>query len=717
MTMKSTTEQATSLLSRRVAEARRQGALSPEEEVVALFESIALNLMLQPRAVLLFALLAKNGLRQTVQTELSNISELRNAIKDLSNVVFSVKDTTSLNQARQALLQIEQLSKVSVSSNQFKKFDTSVSEFLSKNLGKSLKRPRATELTRPGTEAASDLVSSFASLKEVHTELINRLYALAVGVENFLESPLSTIIGLTTAARARADIESLISDIEAAGSLPASRDMAIRLITNRSALKVVGDLPSLSTPAISSSSPKGYSIQAESDPATASRTTVSGPFAFAASPAVSVQVNGTTQTASFFPQSNFDFLNRAAVVSPIDMLGVLIPANYYVVGQIDGTEFKIGPLTSGFVSLSSIITNFNALAAAAPAPASSLRADFYISSASNRIMISHSTASVLTVSEATSTLVTNPTPPPANYEIRVPVSVLGLSGVGRSGSTSAQMVRDGFALQFSSLISASTTESAVSLTTLASSIGTYLTVTAPSVLGISGTTKATSDSLRLFGTVFGLATDPINPIELVNIGDRVNFSNSQASVVAITNDRIQVSAPLETARGAITVESALYLLFQNFSAALSTYVTSFARQPFAVNLGSLDSSISSLRAGAPQAQRNISLSFLESLESTLQSLLALIDASPALDPRSALSEREVVSGIVASLEERKFDKALDLFMRCQIQEALDSDFETASYGGSFLKASSTFAQSDIKVPNRALDEEVEGTSSQENTGL
>lgn len=444
---------------------------------------------------------------------------------------------------------------------------------------------------------------------------------------------------------------------------------------------------------------------------------MSGPFAFAASPAVSVQVNGTTQTASFFPQSNFDFLNRAAVVSPIDMLGVLIPANYYVVGQIDGTEFKIGPLTSGFVSLSSIITNFNALAAAAPAPASSLRADFYISSASNRIMISHSTASVLTVSEATSTLVTNPTPPPANYEIRVPVSVLGLSGVGRSGSTSAQMVRDGFALQFSSLISASTTESAVSLTTLASSIGTYLTVTAPSVLGISGTTKATSDSLRLFGTVFGLATDPINPIELVNIGDRVNFSNSQASVVAITNDRIQVSAPLETARGAITVESALYLLFQNFSAALSTYVTSFARQPFAVNLDSLDSSISSLRAGAPQAQRNISLSFLESLESTLQSLLALIDASPALDPRSALSEREVVSGIVASLEERKFDKALDLFMRCQIQEALDSDFETASYGGSFLKASSTFAQSDIKVPNRALDEEVEGTSSQENTGL
>ncbi|TXH11751.1 MAG: hypothetical protein E6R04_00525 [Spirochaetes bacterium] len=717
MTMKSTTEQATSLLSRRVAEARRQGALSPEEEAIALFESIALNLMLQPRAVLLFALLAKNGLRQSVQTELSNISELRTAIRDLSNVVFSVKDTTSLSQARQALLQIEQLSKVSVSSNQFKKFDSSISEFLSKSLGKSLRRPRATELTRPGTEAASDIVTSFASLKEIHTELINRLYALAVGVENFLESPLSTIIGLTTAARARADIESLISDIEAAGSLPASRDMAVRLITNRSALKVIGDLPSLSTPVVSANSPTGYSIQAESDPAAASRTSVSGPFVFSASPVVSVNVNGTTQTATFFPQSNFDFLNRAAVVSPIDMLGLSVPANYYIVGQIDGTEFKIGPLTSGFVTLASVISNFNSLAAAAPAPASTLRADFYISSASNRIMISHPTASILTVSEATSTLVTNPSPPPANYEIRVPISVLGLSGVGRSGSTSAQMVRDGFALQFPSLISAKTTETGVTLTTLSTSVGTFLTVGAPAVLGLAGTSRAASDSLRLFGTVFGVSTDPINPIGIVDIGDRVEFSNSQATVVSITNDRIQVSIPLETARGAITIQSALYLLFQNFSAALGGFVTSFARQPFAVNLDSLDSSISSLRAGAPQSQRNVSLSFLESLETSLQSLLALIDAVPVLDPRSATSEREVVSGIVASLEERKFDKALDLFLRCQIQEALDSDFETASYGGSFLKASSTFAQSDIKVPNRALDEEVEGTSSQENTGL
>ena len=72
--------------------------------------------------------------------------------------------------------QIEQLSKVSVSSNQFKN-SIRLSQVPQRVSGKSLKRPRATELTLSGKPRLPPGPGVFLRLsKEIHTELINRLY-------------------------------------------------------------------------------------------------------------------------------------------------------------------------------------------------------------------------------------------------------------------------------------------------------------------------------------------------------------------------------------------------------------------------------------------------------------------------------------------------------------------------------------------------------------
>jgi len=717
----STADQASSLLERRVAEARRQGALSTEAETLALFESIAFNLLLQPRSALLFAFLAKNGLRKAVQDELTSVSELLSVVRDLSNVSFSVNSTTSLQKARVALLQMEQLTRVSVSDPQFKKFDSSVSEFLTKSLGKSLRRPHATSLTRPGSEAAVDLTPSFESLKTLHSDFLDRLYDLVVGVENFLESPLSSIIGLTTVARVRADVDSLISTIEETGSAPANRDMAIRLITDRASLKVIGDFPTLSTPVIGPSSPKGYSIQAESDLTTASALSAVGPFVMGAAPVVSVTVNGTTVAPTNFPQSTFDLQNRAVVIGRVPFTSVTLPADFFIRGTVDGVSFSI-PIPSGIHNVASIASIFSGVASGFPAPISTLSADSYVVPASNLLLFHHPTASSISITEATVTTATIspvPTPPAlATYPVVVPTDLLKVSGAGQSGSTSPSFISDGFKYLCGTLVNSFVTQDGkVKLETLSSALGTSLTVAAPAVLGIAGTTYATSDSIRLIGSVLGVATDPINPIGLVDIGDQVSFNNVIATLVGITNDRMRLSAQVRTARAAITVESALYLAYQNFIGALSAYVTDFSITKFASDLAALELPLSSLREGVTQSQRNEVIDLLNTLTASLSSLLIIIDAIPPLDPRSASQEREIVGGIISSLEERKFDKAVDFFLRCKIQEALDSDFETASYGGSFLKASAEFARADIKVPNRALDEEVEGIASQEETGL
>src|SRR5438552_3111104 len=114
-------DQASSLLSRNIAEARIRGAMAPDIEATAIFESVTLALLVKPRAVLLFALLAKNGLRKVVQDELDLVAEILAAIKDLNNTQLSIRSAQDLNKARTSLLGIEQLDKISAANHLFKK--------------------------------------------------------------------------------------------------------------------------------------------------------------------------------------------------------------------------------------------------------------------------------------------------------------------------------------------------------------------------------------------------------------------------------------------------------------------------------------------------------------------------------------------------------------------------------------------------------------------
>ena len=143
---------------------------------------------------------------------------------------------------------------------------------------------------------------------------------------------------------------------------------------------------------VSSSSQRVIRFQASRTRQQHPRTTVNGPFVFAASPAVSCRQTEPHRPRLFFPLSRTSTPLNQGCRQPNRHAGRSHSRrNYYVVGQIDGTEFKIGPLTSGFLCLSRLSSQTSMRwFAAAPAPASSLRAELHISSASNRIMISHS---------------------------------------------------------------------------------------------------------------------------------------------------------------------------------------------------------------------------------------------------------------------------------------------------------------------------------------
>jgi hypothetical protein len=702
--------------------------MSPDAEALALFESIALNLLLHPRSVLLFAILAKNGLRKAVLDERSVISDIKSALEDIGNVSLDVTSTKHLKTARNALLRLEELDRISTDHNQYKKFDASVSEFLNNVISKSVRRPGATSLVRPGTEASLDFASSLDLLTELHSDLLDRLYAIAVGVNNFLTSPISTVIGVTTAARARSDIEDIIQKIEENGSAPADRDMAIRLITDRAAVKAIGSLPNIFDPVIDSTRqlPLTYSLRAASDLSRASVKSLQGPFVLPALAKIAITVNGTSIPLTSFPQTDVDLNNKAAIVGNPVSFPISIPPNSYLFVIVNDTSHKIGPLTPGSISKSAFLADI-----AAKISSSTLSGELvvkeFVKPGTDRILIYANTASKLRIvdlhvgndtdiiggSEAT-------TPSRAIYDRSIH-GLIGFEGteIGYAGATTLQVVVDALNYIFGSIVTVTRNDdSRFTLTTNSSSIGTSMTIDAPTVLGISGTFKASSPTFRLYGTVNGVPTDPVSPVGLLDIGDVVETPTGSGKVVGVTKSRVTLSNSIPTFDGNIVVKSALTIAYQSLESMLRPFLEKWLNEEFASDLRKLIIAASSIRAGSPQSQRNVVLDFLNRLDQQLADLLSrLDDPSTVLPSQSASKERIIVDGITTSLEERKFDRALDLFLRCKIQEALESTLDTASYGGSLLKAISDFARTDMVVPNRALDEGLESTHSQDIKGL
>lgn len=727
MAVRSTTEQAQSLLERRVAQAKVRGTIPSDVEAYAIIESISQNLLFNPRAALLFAILAKNGLRAAVVDELAAIDSLKKDLADLGNPSFSITDTRYLTEARNALTQLSQLDGISTTSAQYKKFDTSISNFLNKTISRGLRKPGATELTRPGTEAAIDLTTDYASLVDLHTDVLDRLYALAVGIENFVNSPLSTILGTTTVARAQSDLAELLEYIGSEGTTPADRDMVIRLITNRAAIKTTGTLPDIQAPVLSTnqSLPLGYSVKAVSDPSSAIATSVAGPFTLPANSQMTVSVNGSTLGPVRVPQANFDLNNQAFITSSQVSFPVVIPSNYYLFVLINGAAYAVSVTANPAATKAALISDLNAkFLASADAPVQSLKIDEFIASGTNRFVLRHPTATSLRLTNIY-------VMPPSAYAGATVFgagtltnsihALIGFDGteLGTSGATQTEPLLEAIQWQFSPLVTPTRLSTdAIELRTVATTPGTSMTVTAPSVTSLSGTYKASSDSLKLYGSINGTTTDPVSPVGLLNIGDSVEIESGTAAVQSVTATRIILSAPLPTADGAITVDSALRRAYANLQSDLDGFLPTWLRGWYAKNLEKLGLALSTVGQGALQSQVNTALDFLSTLESSLLALKTLLESpTSALAATSAQAERAIVNGITATLEERKFDRALSLLLRCKIYEALSVNSDTASFGGAFLSAAATFAQTDLVVPNRAIDEGVESKVSQPIRGL
>lgn len=745
MSVRSLQDQVSALLNKGVVQPKVAGTNSPDVESASLMESLALSLLLQPKAALYDLYLAKSGLLAAITAEIVAIEALKSAIQDLGNVTFAIKDLQALQRAQSSILQLSAQGLPSSSSGAFKRFSVSIDEFLNQQLAKNIKRPGSSVMVRPGEEAGLDLPPSLSSLKDQHTAFLDRLYALSVGVKNFLSTPFSAIVGANTLFRARADLDGVISDFSTDDSGAQSRDAAVRLIADRAALRLVGATVDVEAPVLDTGLvlPAGQpAISGMSAPTSAVSSTAAGPFVM--STGGTLVINGTSTTN--LNQAG----NHAAVLGDAVVFPVSVPANYHLFFNLEAVAgltwtgpdsnglYTEGTLGSGWSLVNGVYSkDFKAtLNSGDPsttppgsaAPLSMSLADVeaafdtaigalgtaveFVTTGTGRLLLVASSVKINKITIIHSMVVidsrtTIPFPHVYSNSFHVELG-FSSSPSGVTGSTPASRIAAALGIIFPAVASSVLNpDGTISLTSVNTAPGASLTVSGvwAADLGLA-TAQAVSTLVTLQS-----AGGPVSPLGLVDPGDVLKASTGTAVVASVRDSGMTLVTPLPTFSGPITITSALISVWLEIEDQVSAFLIQWLQGPFASDLASVDRLIAVLIGSPTSPRRSEALAVLNDLEAQLSGLqVALSSPAATLPVGSAAKERKAVEGVIQTLIERKYDRALDFFLRCQIQELFELDWQTASYSGNLMRAAADIARSDIKFPDSTKDEgyEVQG---------
>jgi hypothetical protein len=320
------------------------GTPTPDVETASVLESLALAMLTQPRAAYYVYHLARNGLNAAILTELAAIDTLKADVNDLGNTTYAIKDTSALSRAQAAMLQLSTQGAMSSDSGAFQRYSIAINDFLNQQLAKNVKGASSTAMVRPGEEAGQALPTDLADLKTLHSTFLDRLYALAVGVTNFANTPFNALVGSNAIYRSKKDLDSLIVEIENDDSGSQSRDAAIRLIAGKATLQVLGAPMNMSAPVLDTVQhiPADQLLSGRSIATPIVASTAAGPFVMAPGGSLSMTVGGQTVVTSALNQAG----NAAAILSDVVAFPVSVPANHHFFIRLEATA-AAGPWTAG----------------------------------------------------------------------------------------------------------------------------------------------------------------------------------------------------------------------------------------------------------------------------------------------------------------------------------------------------------------------------------
>lgn len=696
MALPSLQDRVSAILERQTALPRSRGVRSSDLEAVLLFESVAMALLAYPKTVLLLTLLAKGALRKAIQEEVTTLNTLEAAVNDLSNGSYKINGAEHLRSAKLALLQLEASDALSSDSNQFARFSRSIDSFLKGSISKNV-RKGGTELARTGAEAYSELPGLLATLNSRHSDVLDRLYSIAVAVENFLSSPIPSMVGSTAIARAKADLDEIITSVASNLDGSISRDVVQRLMVSRSSLKVIGGVPDMFSLSVGG---VGREIQARTPMAQASASLGSGalisPVAttitlgagtaagVTATVAIPIPHSGDNRAVMYagqlpgvgsLPADHYLFLNVPTGVSATGTLKILLPA-----GNPDWNTLCIAINAASVGIQADPLLNGEAVLSA--------DFDFSIGISSTEQDPSVTYATLRTYSNSAHTY-------------------LGLQA-GQSavqGYYPLELVADlinRYSYPFNTSVLASIDQESEALrleTTIAEGYGTYLSVDIqPTDIGPlwSTTGYAVSTEVELF---YVDTNETVDPTPFINIGDTLTRNGTDYPIVGVSASGVTLGIGVPTFEGAVTITSALVPRYYALMSSIQSFLDTWLPSEFSSDLVTIERAVGALTYGAAASGKATAKSRITALRNLLTSLDYELSQIPVPDVAPSL-EKKVLDSVVSSLAERSYDRAADLLLQGRIREVLEMSHGDASYSGAFLQAAESVAKNDLRPTNR-----------------
>lgn len=700
MALTSVQEQVDLYLRRRLVETRTAGTPSVQIEAAAVLETVALNLTLYPRVVFYLHHLARNGLLKLVEDELLLVAETKKLVEDLGNPSYAIKDLSSLKRARTSLLALEGQGSLT-SSGSFRSFDAAVTEFLNKHLAKNVRKSSSPEMVRPGAEAAEALPAAVASLTSLHEETLLRLSDLLYGVQEYeAASAASGGIGKTVAFRIRQDIETILDELEEDSQAVKSREYAVRLVAARAVLQMLATPPSLFDDRINTEKelPYGYSLEAVSPSAPVELRSSAGPWGFATTNSYTFTVSGQPgESASLPVGTNITPFGNVVLMALCGSGDIDFPASSHLFFSLDGTVYRIpiNPSTSSAtVSRAAIIAAIEANGGGV-LHASAESFGMYVYGAGNTLEI---------LSTYTEGHVGSTSGVPTEWSSDAYALLSFLSLQASIGTYTPEFLYEALTYQVMELSVDREVSELVLSATLPPGSSLSMTSVEPggAFFGASRTLHPEISTFSLFGEAPGLAPGAVSPVDLVDPGDVVVFPAGSRSVESVEESSVVLASPVRSYSGPFRIESGLLVMWRGLLSGLSAFTRGLQASGYADGLGKLDVLIAPLYGSPTPARRQGAIDALQVLENTLSSLQTVLRSNPL--PYSGGAEVAVTEGIVSTLTERKYDRALAMLLRGRPAALLSMDWQTVSFGGELMAAASEVARSDISWPNPSMDE-------------
>jgi len=687
-------EQVATLLQRNLVEDKTRGTPSVQVEAAAVLDSVALNLVFNPRTVLYFAHLARNALLRLVGDELASATTLEKTIEDLGNQSYSLRDLKSLQRAKTSLLQIETQGQVLSTEGAFKGFDEAVSDFLNKQLSKNVRKQGVADLVRPSVEAERALPPDYEMLKSLHSQVDARLGYLMNGVRAFSSESLAGVIGLNVAFRVRRDIEAIIADLESDPTAAGSREYAIRLISAQSVLGLLGTPPNVFDAKVSTNDglPYGYSLHAVS----------------AVQPNVQISNPPGPWTIPFGTQNYSINITPGGGVSdafwygdaPM-MLGSTtgpwtIPAQGGLFFVINGNSYRVVLNDSGSPATK---TAAEVVAAINAQVGTYIAAQKGWTGTQERIGMRSYTPAVFSLTDSILVPHSGATSGADTLWTNSVRELLGLPTDSDDGVRTPLVMTDFFTTIFAPLsaqVQVTAQEDTVTVTTSLVP-GQTVELFAPILFTPLGHVPAYSEEISLAGTYLGQEITPDLP-SLVGRGDTLT-SSTGTSPIASVGESLLLDFSLPLFDGPVVIESGLVKMWQELQLALDAFAETWLRGG---SLDKLETAIAPLYGSPTLARRNDALDALHDLVVVLESLQTVLSSYPLVS--AVDSERGVAEGIMATLLERKFDRARAFLLQGRFVEVFALDWQTASFSGEMLAAASAVAKTDITWPSPSTEE-------------